>query len=36
MMGKKDLYEDLIRYYEFQIGQMPRRERFKKALKETF
>ena len=35
-MGKKDLYEDLIRYYEFQIGQMPRRERFKKALKETF
>jgi ferredoxin len=35
-MGKKDLYEDLIRYYEFQIGQMPRRERFKKALEETF
>ena len=35
-MGKKDLYEDLIRYYEFQIGQMPRRKRFKKALEDTF
>ncbi len=35
-MGKKDLYEDLIRYYEFQIGRFPRREAFKNALIETF
>lgn len=35
-MATKDLYENLIRYYEFQIGSMPRREKFKKALKETF
>lgn len=35
-MSQKDLYEDLIRYYEFQIGNMPRRVDFKKALKETF
>ena len=35
-MVKKDIYEDLIRYYEFQIGKMPRREKFKAALKETF
>jgi NAD-dependent dihydropyrimidine dehydrogenase PreA subunit len=35
-MPKKDLYENLIRYYEFQIGKMPRREEFKEALKETF
>lgn len=35
-MAKKDLYENLIRYYEFQMGKMPRREAFKKALQETF
>jgi len=35
-MATKDLYEDLIRYYEFQIGEMPRRQAFKEALKETF
>ncbi len=35
-MPKKDLYEDLIRYYEFQIGSMPRRQAFKEALRDTF
>jgi Fe-S-cluster-containing hydrogenase component 2 len=35
-MPQKDLYEDLIRYYEFQMGTMPRRQAFKDALKETF
>jgi Fe-S-cluster-containing hydrogenase component 2 len=35
-MPKKDLYEELIRYYEFQLGSMPRREDFYKALKKTF
>ena len=35
-MPKKDLYEDLIRYYEFQMGTMPRRQAFKEALRETF
>jgi len=35
-MASKDLYEDLIRYYEFQIGSMPRRVEFKEALQETF
>ncbi len=35
-MPRKDLYENLIRYYEFQIGEMPRRDRFKQALIETF
>ena len=35
-MPKKDLYEDLIRYYEFQIGSMPHRGEFKESLKETF
>jgi len=35
-MPEKDLYEELIRYYEFQIGKMPRRESFKNALKKTF
>ncbi len=33
---QKDLYEDLIRYYEFQIGSMPRRKEFKTALQKTF
>jgi Fe-S-cluster-containing hydrogenase component 2 len=35
-MAQKDLYEDLIRYYEFQMGSMPRREAFKKSLSGTF
>ncbi|MFN2280626.1 MAG: 4Fe-4S dicluster domain-containing protein [Anaerolineales bacterium] len=35
-MPQKDLYEDLIRYYEFQMGTMPRRQAFKEALRETF
>jgi len=35
-MPNKDLYEDLLRYYEFQIGRMPRRSAFKKALQSTF
>ena len=35
-MAIKDLHENLIKYYEFQIGAMPRRKRFKEALKETF
>ncbi len=35
-MPKKDLYEALIRYYEFQIGVMPRRAEFKAALESTF
>jgi Fe-S-cluster-containing hydrogenase component 2 len=35
-MAAKNLYEDLLRYYEFQIGKMPRREKFKSALEETF
>ena len=35
-MPTKDLYEDLINYYEFQIGTMPHRQEFKEALSETF
>lgn len=35
-MAHKDLYEDLIRYYEFQIGSLPRRQAFKQALQDTF
>ena len=35
-MAKKNLYEDLIRYYEFQIGKLPHREKFKEALETTF
>ncbi len=35
-MPAKDLYEDLIRYYEFQIGTMPHRQEFKDALQVTF
>jgi len=35
-MPSKDLYEDLIRYYEFQIGAFPRRAEFKEALQSTF
>ena len=35
-MPPKDLYENLIRYYEFQMGEMPRRSEFKQALEDTF
>ena len=35
-MPSKNLYEDLIRYYEFQIGTMPHRQEFKESLTETF
>jgi len=35
-MPTKDYYEDLIRYYEFQIGKMPRREAFRESLRATF
>ena len=35
-MPPKDYYEDLIRYYEFQMGEMPRRQDFKDSLKSTF
>ena len=35
-MTTKDYYEDLIRYYEFQMGKMPRREAFRESLRETF
>jgi len=30
------LYKDLIRYYEFQIGHLSRRDEFKQALEESF
>lgn len=32
----KDLHEDLIRFYEFQLGRMPHRDEFKHALQATF
>lgn len=35
-MKEKDLYEDLIRYYEFQLGRMPHRQELKRALEATF
>jgi len=35
-MATKDLYENLVRYYEFQIGNLPRREEFLTALRDTF
>ena len=35
-MATKDLYEDLVRYYEFQIGNLPRREEFLTALRDAF
>ena len=35
-MAKKDYHEDLVRYYEFQLGSMPNREGFKQALQNTF
>jgi NAD-dependent dihydropyrimidine dehydrogenase PreA subunit len=35
-MPEKDLHEDLIRFYEFQMGQLPHRQAFKRALQTTF
>lgn len=35
-MKEKDLYEDLIRFYEFQLGKLPNRQEFKEALQTTF
>ena len=35
-MPQKDLYEKLIKFYEFQLGEMPFREEFYQALKATF
>lgn len=35
-MPESDLYEALIRYYKFQIGKMPRRQKFKSALQTVF
>ncbi len=34
-MRKKDLYEKMIRFYEFQLGRLPNREEFKQALQQT-
>lgn len=35
-MSGEDLYEDLLRSYEFLLGPLPRRGEFKHALQETF
>jgi NAD-dependent dihydropyrimidine dehydrogenase PreA subunit len=35
-MKDKDLSEDLIRFYEFQLGTLPEREEFKEAVNVTF
>ena len=35
-MKEKDLYEDLVRFYEFQLGKMPERADFKRALETSF
>ena len=35
-MPEKDLYEKLIKFYEFQLGEMPFRDEFYQALKATF
>ncbi|MBU4446913.1 4Fe-4S binding protein [bacterium] len=34
-MPTKDLYEDLCRYYEFMLGVIPGKEKFKEALRDT-
>ena len=34
-MAGKDLYEELVKSYEFMLGRMPNHDRFKAALKET-
>jgi len=33
---EKDLDEDLVRFYEFQLGEMPKRADFKRALAMSF
>lgn len=35
-MPEKDLYKKLIKFYEFQLGEMPFRDEFYQALKATF
>lgn len=35
-MAKKDYHENLLRFYEFQLGKLPKREFFKQALQNTF
>jgi NAD-dependent dihydropyrimidine dehydrogenase PreA subunit len=35
-MKEKDYAEDLIRFYEFQLGALPERDEFKEAVKATF
>jgi NAD-dependent dihydropyrimidine dehydrogenase PreA subunit/DNA-binding Lrp family transcriptional regulator len=35
-MAEKNQYEDLVRFYEFQLGQMPHRSEFISALQSTF
>lgn len=34
-MASKDLYEDLIKFYEFMLGRLPNREGFKAAVEST-
>ncbi len=35
-MKEKDYAEDLIRFYEFQLGSLPERDEFKEAIRGTF
>ena len=35
-MRERDLHEDLVRFYEFQLGNLPIRDEFKRALRATF
>ena len=35
-MSSKDLYERLIRFYEFQMGALPHRAELRRALEATF
>jgi len=35
-MAEKNQYEDLVRFYEFQLGKMPHRSEFISALQSTF
>jgi Pyruvate/2-oxoacid:ferredoxin oxidoreductase delta subunit len=34
-MSKKDLYAELCKYYEFMLGEIPNKEKFIEALKQT-
>ena len=34
-MAKRDRYEDLVRFYEFQLGSLPHRAELKQALADT-